>query len=363
MEAIHNRENNLNFVRFVAATIVVFGHGQAISGLLQTQIFGGSVAVIGVMTFFTISGYLITDSWERNPSLWVFFANRCLRIFPALVVVTILTAVILGPMVTSVSTRDYFSNPNFLYFFRNIWLYSTYFLPGLFEHNPIPFAVNGSLWSLAPEFLCYMIVAAIGLASARLRPYAFVTLLLLLVGLNFYYPSYKGTQIVYYATDVFQASAVMIFFMIGAVIRLFRIPLNFFVAVALLVVYFFVPKTISYHLTLSLNWIVLSYFVLSLGMLSTPILNNWGKPGDFSYGIYLYAFPIQQTIYWFTDGKISAHWLIVVSFLLSLLCAIGSWHLVESQFLKLKPKRRLSVQPMDDAATSIANQNVNRVAG
>lgn len=346
---MNERRNNLTFVRFVAACIVVIGHAQAIVGHIQTQIFGGSVAVVGVMVFFAISGYLITDSWERNPSLGIFFANRCLRIFPALAVVTILTAFVLGPTITSLSVGDYFSNPNLLYFLRNLWLYTTYFLPSVFEHNPIPNAVNGSLWSLAPEFLCYTIVAAVGLSSPNLRGYAFFALFIGLAAACFYYPSYTGPQIVFYATDAFQAASVMMFFMVGAMIRLFRVPLNVYVAAALLVGYFLFPGG-SPYVRLTLNWLVLSYFALSFGFASFPILNRWDRPGDFSYGIYLYAFPIQQTLWYLLDGRISAAEMIASSLVLSVAAGVGSWHLVEKHALKLKPRRRIKVGGAQPAA-------------
>jgi len=295
------RTNNLDFLRFFAASIVVFGHGQAIAGFPQTQILGGSISVIGVMIFFTISGYLITESWERQNSLPIYLANRSLRIFPALVLVTILTAFLLGPAVTSLSISDYFRNDNFLPFLRNIALYTTYFLPGVFGSNPIQNAVNGSLWSLAPEFFCYLIVAGVGLVLPRTKIPAYTLIFVLLAAACFYAPSYKGSQIVLYATDVFQAASVMIYFMIGAIVRLAKIPLKPSMALALCALYFVIFPTSSPYVNLAFVWVFISYLALTIGFMSTPILRSWGRYGDLSYGIYLYSFPIQQTIAHFSS--------------------------------------------------------------
>ncbi|WP_027229755.1 acyltransferase [Phyllobacterium sp. UNC302MFCol5.2] len=351
MEASHNRENNLNFLRFVAATIVVFGHSQALVGDVQTQVLRGSIAPVGVMIFFAISGFLITDSWERRPSLITFFSSRCLRIFPALVIVTILSSLVLGALVTSLSPKDYFSNIGTWEYFWNILLYVTYSLPGVFEHNIAPHAVNGSLWSLPPEFLCYVIVSLIGTITIKYRIHAYICLAIIIAFMCFYYPIYRGPQLVFYGTDIFQAANVMIYFMVGALIRLLKIPLNVPIAVAGLALNFWLPSQIS-SLGPAVNWITVSYFVLAFGFKSTPLLNSWGKPGDFSYGIYLYSFPIQQTLGFITENRLSAVPMFLFSFVLALAFAVASWHLVEAPSLKLKryalpaKKNNIALKPM-----------------
>ena len=105
------------------------------------------ILTVGVMIFFSISGYLITESWQWNPKLVAFFVKRALRIFPALIVCVSVTACIIGAAATNLSLRDYFSHPAFPLYFRNIALLISYFLPGVFEDNIYKNAVNGSLWT------------------------------------------------------------------------------------------------------------------------------------------------------------------------------------------------------------------------
>ncbi len=355
------RINNLDFLRFFGASLVVFGHGQIISGFQATSILAVSVAVVGVMIFFTISGYLITDSWERQQSLKVFLVNRCLRIFPALIVVTLLTALLLGPAITSLSLGDYFTNPSLLFYFRNIFLYTTYFLPGLFENNPFPNAVNGSLWSLAPEFFCYLIVAVIGVTMARGKIWAYLALFILIASACLYSPAYKGPQIVIYAADAFQAAAVMVYFIIGALIRLARIPMKASIVAALLIVYFLLSPSASPYLNLAFVWIVISYTCLTFGFMSTPFIRKWGRFGDFSYGIYLYSFPIQQTLIQYFGKVDSPFGFILASYIASIFMAFLSWHLIEKVALKFKPKKQQNYQVNLSAGSGQAYNNISAI--
>lgn len=339
METAHNRENNLNFVRFFAASIVIYGHSQAVIGGPMIWALHGPLASLGVTIFFVVSGYLISDSWERNPNPVSYFRNRALRIFPALIVVVVLSALVVGPLFTSLPVSEYFSHPFFLRYLLNIPLYTIYALPAVFDQNPMHDVVNGSLWSLAPEFLCYILVAAIGMF--QYRKWLFVAAFAFLGGVSIYQRYYDGPQAVIYAADAFQAAVVMTYFMIGAIIRHFRIPLNAWVAVALIAVYFAFPAGV-YPAIIAYKWVLISYVVLTFGLMKTPIIKDWGSfrgiPNDVSYGLYLYAFPIQQMLYYVTKGQIGFWTMFSATFLLSLVCATISWRLVEAPALRLKRK-------------------------
>ena len=113
--------------------------------------FGG----LAVCTFFFISGFLVTRSLTKSRSLVVFAVARGLRILPGLAVVTILAALVLGPLVTTLSLAEYFVNPRVASYFRNIQLDMHYNLPGVFTHNAMQ-AVNGSLWTLKFEIMMYI---------------------------------------------------------------------------------------------------------------------------------------------------------------------------------------------------------------
>jgi len=349
---IQTRENNLNFLRFLAASFVVFSHGQAVVGSQITKIFGEPLSQFSVMTFFIISGYLITDSWERTHSTASYVINRCLRIFPALAIVTILSAMLLGPLLTNLSLNSYFTDFGFYNYFKNAALYAVYPLPGVFIDNHIPYAVNGSLWSLAPEFFCYILVALVGLSSrATARPYVYAVLFVLSAGVVLYFLISNAPPVVIYAADLKSGAAVIAFFMAAAVCRYFGVKPTLQIAIPMLAIYLALSAVLPTHLLTILKWVCVTYIVLAVGLTPLPIVKNWGKRGDYSYGIYLYAFPVQQAIYQLTAGDIPAGSMIALSFVLSVLCGAASWHLVEKQFLKLKPKRKIArYDPIQAAA-------------
>lgn len=143
-----------------------------------------SLANIGVGIFFVISGYLITKSWERGPQAFNYLKKRALRIFPGLIVVVFLTVFLLGPFVTTLSLNNYFSNPQTWSYLLTILIFPLYYggsyfaLPGVFENNPFPNVVNGSLWFLPHMLLLYIVVLALGLAGLIKKRNAIIPLYL-----------------------------------------------------------------------------------------------------------------------------------------------------------------------------------------
>lgn len=151
------RTNNFDALRLLAATVVVYGHAFPLTKTAQVVILGNSVESLAVKVFFVISGYLISESWLRDPQINRFLIRRALRIFPALIVVVLLSVLVLGPLATTLSIAGYFGNISVLMYLKNIFLYPVYYLPGVFQSNPYPIAVNGSLWSLPVEFSMYLL--------------------------------------------------------------------------------------------------------------------------------------------------------------------------------------------------------------
>ena len=140
-------------------------------------VFGIPLTQLAVGVFFVISGYLISGSWERRPQLPRYLTNRVLRIIPGLFLVVVVSAFVLGPLVTTLAAGDYFTDGGTYSYLRNAVLIPNYALPGVFAGNPFPGAVNGSLWTLPAEFACYLVVpvhrlaaeAASGAGLGRLR--------------------------------------------------------------------------------------------------------------------------------------------------------------------------------------------------
>src|SRR3984893_10721087 len=135
VDAPAHRSNNFDFLRLIGAVLVIYGHASPLTGTVSPGFAANGVATIGVKIFFVISGYLVALSWLRDGNLARFLLRRCLRIFPALVAVVILTVLVLGPLLTTQPLSAYFNNPLVTFYLRNIALYINYSLPGVFEHN------------------------------------------------------------------------------------------------------------------------------------------------------------------------------------------------------------------------------------
>jgi len=340
------RRNNFDAIRLLAALTVVVGHAWPLTGTANAPEVGGiRIHHLAVFVFFATSGYLISQSWMRSPNVPRFLAARSLRIFPALAVVVVLTITVVGPIATTVSLSEYASSAVTWSYLQNLTLAAVYDLPGVFETNPIP-VVNGSLWTLGPEFICYLCVMLLGLVLARNPIVRGVLVTLLFVGVHL---TPLGEQTL--------APTAMVFFGVGALMAaVFEkrvIPLWPVVpAVAVwLGAHAIVPDA-----SLALAWLAVPFAVIAVGATSTPLLNSAGRFGDFSYGIYLWAFPVQQLVVSFTAGV--PLWLdIVIVAAIATAIAATSWHLVEKRALALKPQGPKSARTpaVTTAPSSIAN--------
>jgi peptidoglycan/LPS O-acetylase OafA/YrhL len=330
-----DRRNNFDAVRLVAAITVVVGHSWPLTGVEHPPTIAGiKVYALAVYVFFSVSGYLIAQSWSRGPAVISFLANRALRIFPALVLVILVTTFAIGPLVSSTGPVGYFTSPETYHYLANLTLSAVYELPGVFEGNPTS-AVNGALWTLGPEFVCYLSVLAVGivLAKRRMLGAGVVTLVLLCLGLL----SIDPLRSIAVAAVFFGCGCLIALASRGRWLRLTP------VVVAMPV--WLVAASIFPSIRVELAWLVVPYSVIAIGQRSTPLVRRAGRFGDFSYGMYLWGFPIQQLVVAGLPGiPLFANVAIVVA--VTAIAAMISWHLVENRFLLLKarfrPGRRVS---------------------
>ena len=341
------RDNNFDFLRQFAAFLVIFGHSQSIVGVPQYGLWGHGIATIGVLIFFGLSGYLVTMSWIREPSYLSFFVKRSLRIFPALILCVLLSAFVLGTLLTTLPLSAYFDNAMFKLYFNNVVLRPHYNLPGVFTGNIYPNAVNGSLWSLPVEYACYMLIALIAVGRERISAIAVAIVTLgLFVTWRWYTQVYDGAQIVIWASDLGHATSVMPFFMVSALLCILRDKIAFRWDVALVFVLILmglehVWPVVAVNLV---TWIFVPYIVLTIGWASTPVLRRFGRFGDPSYGMYLYGFPVQQTIVYLSNNQIGFVALTLWTTVSVVVLGLLSWRLLEKPALALK-SRGSSLKP------------------
>jgi peptidoglycan/LPS O-acetylase OafA/YrhL len=332
------QRNNLDFLRVFAALLVILGHQYVLFGLDPPIILETAIHTWGLRIFFVISGWLVSRSWDRDPNFLRFISRRGLRILPALVVLIFLTTFVFGPLCTDNSATSYFKDPRTYEYLKNCAFYINYYLPGVFESNPVRYAVNGSLWSLPSEVSMYALVAATGmLLSQRLNGRLLWTGLFVLVAAMGYYLKsfYAGHPIVIYATLLSATMDVGIFFVAGTLLWKCNSLHKPRLSIGIIAI-----------VTLCLggaNWSVsesflFAYAVMAFGLASIPILNAITRCGDLSYGTYLYAFPIQQLSYQIFQARYGFWLPLSLSLVATVCCAFVSWHVVEQRALQVRPR-------------------------
>jgi len=285
-----------------------------------------------VPMFFALSGFLVAGSAMRTRQLTRFLGLRLLRILPALFVEVFLSAVILGGVFTELPLREYFTSSGFWSYFYNIIGYVHYFLPGVWEHSQGTPVVNGNLWTLPYEFESYVLMSALMILGIVYRPKLFTALFVavtipLLVANSFYgygiTPAHLGGRVMVY------------YFATGLLIYLWRYRIIFHETT------FVVCGAISYWLmmyttTVYIYPLLLAYVTIYIGLFPFPQFKLL-KSGDYSYGIYLYGYPVTRALIEAVPalrGNLALASLSAIT--LSCVFAAFSWHAIEKHFLKLK---------------------------
>lgn len=329
-------QNNYLLLRFVAALMVIYGHSYAIThlprhmDLIQRALRFTYSGTVGVDIFFVISGFLVTASYLNRRDWPDFMKSRCLRIFPGLIVCMLATVFLLGPVVTTLPAWDYLTSPQLYGFLaQNLTLTSLHFrLPGVFEHLPVD-SVNGSLWTLPAEFLLYVLLGVFGVAGILFSRKGYLPFILALCALAILV-SFE----VHYFENKLRYLPLVFLFATGSLLRVYsdRIPLSSWLLAAFTLV--MVPAVryrFQYAEYVFTAWLVYATFWVAY----VPDLHFFNRAGDYSYGLYIYAFPIGQALRQYLPD-IQPLQLFGLCSLLTLACAMLSWHLVEHPALRLK---------------------------
>lgn len=326
---VARRTNNFDALRVLAALGVIFGHSWILTGRLAEEPPFGDLApqYLGVSVFFVISGYLITGSWERSRSVGQYVSSRVLRIMPLLILVIVLSTFVLGPAVSTLPAGEYFQNGQTWRYLVNIAFLPADGLPGVFDSVPYPGVVNGSVWTLRAEVICYAIVLVLGLLPRIAQICGFILFGVVAATLVLFGP------VVVAGASLSAAGGTWIFFAIAALVRLLvpRSALRLPIAAVVLAVWILVSILVP-TLAIPLAWLALPYVVLSVGLASTPFVRRAARFGDISYGLYLWAFPTQQLVVLiFGVLPIALNLAVVIAITAAL--SFASWHLLEKRAL------------------------------
>ena len=343
-DAAVGRDNNFNLIRMIAALCVLVSHAWPITGGPGTvepleRLTGFTLGTLSVFVFFTISGFLITRSFDRQPTVTRWLAARILRLFPALVVVLVLTVAVLGPLVTTLPAHAYFDAARTLsYVPRNLSLaFLQYDLPGVFETNIYGPAINGSLWTLFYEVVCYAGVLVAGL-SGLLRSRVGMSLGLGLLVLSYLVALH--TDVLSLPGRVTTLLPLALPFAIGAVFYVWRerieLRLSWLAVLLGLMLAAWATPLRGPLLILALCY---ATFLLAYG--PTGAIRTYNALGDYSYGVYIYAFPLQQlAVHLFGATGPLAN--IALALPPTLVLAALSWTIVERPSLSLLKRRDVS---------------------
>ena len=343
-EKVLPRENNFDAIRLLAAAVVIFGHAHPLTNVPSPGLFGNSVQALAVKIFFVISGFLICISWQADPNPVRYLTKRAVRIFPALAVIALVSAFVVGPWLTTLPLGEYFSSSATYRYLHNILLYPIYNLPGVFADNTYPVAVNGSLWSLPVEFAMYlampMVLVTAGWLHNKWTIWAFAIALcavsLYLVRLHVPEP-----HPVFYGTDLISALDVAPYFFLGTAIAYTGLQRYLRPAVSLFLVGVFAllppQSAVAGEIVL---YLLLPVCVLSVCLSMDPVMKRAGRFGDFSYGLYLYGFLVQQIVNHLFHNSLTALQNAAISLPIALACGVVSWHYIEKPALAKKPQKK-----------------------
>jgi peptidoglycan/LPS O-acetylase OafA/YrhL len=354
-EALKGHSNALGLLRLVLASVVIFDHAFPLGGfgtdpiwkLTHQQASLGSIAVAG---FFAISGYLIAKS-GMTADVLQFLWRRVLRIFPAYWGVLLFTALILAPIIWLIMGRglgDYFTlayDGPFHYFTRNWTLnIGTYGIYDIFA-TTTPYGrsvgdasvFNGSTWTLIYEFTCYLIIAvgvAFGvLVRARIVVPILTGLLFILQIVYLVHPETVASILPFFA-DQYRLNLTLTF-LFGSCLAVYSKSIPFDDRLGVL-------AGIVMLLTLHYGGFTLvglpagAYFVMYLGARIGGPLRRVGAKNDYSYGVYVYGFVVQQTLAYFGVYRLGYVPFVLIALVVSLGFAWLSWHGIEKHAMALK---------------------------
>ncbi len=338
--------NSFGVVRLAMALAVLVSHSYLLArGTSSAEpihsLTGHSLGEHAVQVFFFLSGILVAQSFDRSRSMLDFVAGRVLRIFPGLIACVLLTALVLGPLMTVLEPGRYFTDPQVLRYIARTLSLSTGSapLPGVFEAHPLPAIVNMSLWTLKYEVLCYAglaIAGAAGIFSARWRNVSAPLVALFLTLVFIEQPKAIETY-----TSLDNIRYFSLFFGMGTLAYLVRdgLPIHGAIVVPLFALFVLALGTRAGELATA---IFLGYATLWVATLSFGPLRQMTNRYDLSYGAYIYACPIQQMLIEKLPG-VDPLFSAGLAILIVLPAAFLSWMLIERPALKQRVRAGNSV--------------------
>lgn len=335
-------------ISVIAFHSVITSYGAAYSTLVWSGWWRPFIAVI-LPAFFALSGFLVSASLLRSRTIQEFLTLRVVRLVPALFFEVTISALILGPLLTVFTLGEYFRSPLFHAYWLNILGDIHFQLPGLFLENPDPNMVNRQLWTIPVELKCYLAITAIYVIGFSRSKWRMLALLALCIAAFPLIDLVKGENP--FGIDNVPAKVLIESFLAGVAVFLFKddLPLSPVLGLIAAMLSFL---CLSDRYAAYLACLPVAYLTVFLGLTNTP-RTLVSRIGDYSYGLYIYGYVIQQS-YAFLFPGFRVWWAnIGFSLTLAFLCAAISWHCLEKPILE---NRRYAVAAVEGTVAFIGRR-------
>jgi peptidoglycan/LPS O-acetylase OafA/YrhL len=339
LEITGGRPSGFDYLRIALACSVIVTHSVGITygNDFAVKFFSipgvHALSMIILPMFFSLSGFLVAGSAARARSLIGFLGLRAIRIYPALMVEVTLSAFILGPFFTNLPLGQYFTDPVFFRYLVNVTGHISFYLPGVFHLNPSPDLVNYQLWTVPFELYCYASISVLMLIGATKRPTLFLILSCALTAVAFarhLHSHWQDPFIPDFAGHI-SGSLLVCSFLFGVSAFLFADKLPWSKSWGILSAILTIVL-LSIPLGEYLAVITAAYLTVYLGLMN-PEKRGILRGADYSYGVYLYGWPVQQALV--AAFPWSRIWWVnmILALILSGAFAALSWHFIEKPAL------------------------------
>lgn len=294
-DTVGMKSENLHLMRFIASIMVILSHSFVICTASEenewfVKLFDAQLTMGGfaVAVFFLCGGYLIAMSAEKNQTAGKYFTARVLRLFPPLVFSTFFT-IVLCSFFSEMGQILYFFSPTTWVYMWNCVFKRVYYLPGVFTGNPYGAVVNGSLWTLPVEFICYILCfMAIKMKLTKKKSYPFTAPFVI-----------AGAYVVWFMgygiPNLRELIRPVLLFYIGMGYWIYREYITFSIRKFCIAIAAFVGLMIIGQGTLAML-LAFPYIMMTIWFGMKQCSPKLGKLGNYSYGIYLWGFPVQQMV-------------------------------------------------------------------
>lgn len=342
-----NEKNNFDIVRLTLAIIVMLVHSSQITKNVDLHFLSTYLSSdFAVKGFFSISGFLIVRSCLRSKSIKSYFIKRAKRIAPAYFFVIALCFFI-GLFVTNLSCYDFILNKETIRYIASNLLFLNFIqpsLPGVFTSNPLQ-AMNGSLWTIKAEITLYILLPFViqPLNKNPIRTMAII--FLVAIAWFFYFTNvYTGPKAETIAKQFIYLSSFFFFGSLFSINDIVFSKIRWISLISISLYFYFKDEWFSFIIEM-IAFPSVVIFICTSAFKELKI----NKLGDLSYGVYLYHFPIIQSLQHFGVFDYNAYIGLSLTVVITFLLSYASWHLLENKFLKrtqIAPAIEPTIEPL-----------------